>query len=112
MWLERDGEIISTVDLFWDAYVLLTDASGDAWAEAAHRAAGELGVPLRVHRVGPESELRPKDRDFAEAYGIGAGGAVLVRPDAFVAWRTGGPAGADGAAALTGALRRAAGLTD
>ncbi len=28
---------------------------------------------------------------FAEAYGVGAEGAALVRPDGFVAWRATGP---------------------
>lgn len=113
VWLERDGEIISTIDLFWDSYVLLTDEAGSAWANAAARAAERLGVPLRVHRVGPESELRPKDRDWAEAYGLTPGGAVLVRPDAFVCWRSAGPAAADSydaAAVLSEAIGRAAGL--
>ncbi|GAA1255873.1 FAD-dependent oxidoreductase [Kitasatospora nipponensis] len=109
VWLERDGELISTIDLFWDSFVLLTDASGDGWAKAAEQAAAELGVPLRVHRVGADAELQPKDRDWAEAYGIKAGGAVLVRPDAFVAWRTDS---ADSApvSELAGVIARAAGL--
>ncbi|MGW5779968.1 FAD-dependent monooxygenase [Streptomyces sp. NPDC003863] len=110
VWIERDGGIVSTIDLFWDAYVLLTDDAGSPWAEAAVAAAERLGVPLRVHRVGPESELRPKDRDWAEAYGVGAGGAVLVRPDAFVAWRATGPGGADAEQVLTDVLSRSAGL--
>jgi hypothetical protein len=32
---------------------------------------------------------------FAEAYGLSAGGATLVRPDGVVAWRSRGPAGRD-----------------
>ena len=32
---------------------------------------------------------------FAEAYGLSAGGATLVRPDGVVAWRARGPAGRD-----------------
>jgi putative polyketide hydroxylase len=40
-----------------------------------------------------------EESGFPEAYGIGASGAVLVRPDGFVAWRAenSGPA-------LTGVL--------
>ena len=32
---------------------------------------------------------------FADAYGLSAGGATLVRPDGVVAWRARGPAGRD-----------------
>jgi putative polyketide hydroxylase len=42
---------------------------------------------------------------FAEAYGLQAGGATLVRPDGVVAWRSHGPAGRDEVArAVTTAL--------
>jgi hypothetical protein len=43
---------------------------------------------------------------FFEAYGIGPGGAVLVRPDGFVGWRSIGPIDGD-ASACTTALARA-----
>lgn len=109
LWVERNGTKISTIDLFWDSYVLLTDASGAAWAESAVKAAAELGVPLRAHLVGPGAELTPgEDRDFGAVYGVGPGGAVLVRPDAFVAWRTQGPV-ADPQQVLSEVLSRAAG---
>ncbi|MFG2823894.1 FAD-dependent oxidoreductase [Kitasatospora sp. NPDC048365] len=41
---------------------------------------------------------------WPEGYGLGAGGAVLVRPDGFVAWRAAGPV-ADRAGALRAAVR-------
>ncbi|HEY8374614.1 MAG TPA: FAD-dependent monooxygenase [Pseudonocardiaceae bacterium] len=88
VWLDRDGERISTIDLFFDDFVLLTGTRGGAWTGAAERAAKELGVPLRTHVVGQDGDLVPVDRDWASAYGVSESGAVLVRPDAFVAWRT------------------------
>ena len=51
----------------------------------------------------------PRTRSgFAEAYGIGAAGAVLVRPDGHVAWRAQGAPGDDQAlaAVLTQILAR------
>ncbi|QMU78173.1 FAD-dependent oxidoreductase [Streptacidiphilus sp. PB12-B1b] len=108
VWLKRGEETISTIDLFWDSYVLLTDSAGSEWAAAATRTAKELGVPLKTHEVGPESELQPQDRDWHTAYGVGPGGAVLVRPDAIVTWRSAGPA-EDPAAVLAEAVARAAG---
>ncbi|MCW7945878.1 FAD-dependent oxidoreductase [Streptomyces hygroscopicus] len=87
VWLRRGAEQLSTIDLFWDSYVLLTGPGGGAWAQAAEPVARKLGVPLRSYSVGASEELQPVDRDWAEAYGVGADGAVLVRPDAFVSWR-------------------------
>ncbi|MCM2423319.1 FAD-dependent monooxygenase [Streptomyces sp. RKAG293] len=109
LWLERDGVNLSTIDLFWDSYVLLTDPAGAAWAKAAENAAAALGVPLKAHVVGPDSELRTTDRDFHSVYGISPGGAVLVRPDAFVTWRSDGSA-QDPDSVLGEVLARAAGL--
>ncbi|MEV6399161.1 FAD-dependent monooxygenase [Streptomyces sp. NPDC051907] len=99
VWLRRGEETISTIDLFWDSFVLLTGPDGGAWAEAAGPLAEKLGIPLRTHTIGAGAELSPTDRDWAEVYGVGAGGAVLVRPDAFVAWRS-----ADGAEDPQGVL--------
>ncbi|HEY4454246.1 MAG TPA: FAD-dependent monooxygenase [Pseudonocardiaceae bacterium] len=108
VWLERDGERISTIDLFWDDYVLLHGPEGGAWVEPAKRAAAELGIPLRTYEVGASSDLVPTDRDWATAYGIKPAGAVLVRPDAFVAWRS--PELADDpAAVISDVIARASG---
>jgi hypothetical protein len=85
--LERDGVRISTLDLVSPQLALLAGADGGAWCEAAEQAAGGLGVPLAAYRIGPGG-LGDPGRRFTAAYGIGSGGAVLVRPDGFVAWRT------------------------
>src|SRR5690606_25227731 len=64
------------------------------WHAAAAGVAERLSVPLTAYRVGdgPDTALRPADgADWAGAHGITAGGAVLVRPDGFVAWRSEGP---------------------
>jgi tetracenomycin A2 monooxygenase-dioxygenase len=88
VWLERDGNRISTIDLFWDSFVLLTGPDGGAWHEAAARLAERSPIPLRAVRIGPGGDYTTVDRDWAEAYGVSSRGAVLVRPDAFVAWRS------------------------
>jgi hypothetical protein len=99
VWLRRDGVRVSTLDLVARDPVLLTGADGTAWAGAA------AGLSLPVYRVGADGDLRDDEGRFAEAYGIDAGGAVLVRPDGFVAWRSRGPA-EDPAPALDHALSR------
>jgi 2-polyprenyl-6-methoxyphenol hydroxylase-like FAD-dependent oxidoreductase len=99
--LERDGASISTLDLFGKNFVLLTGPDGGAWRAAAQEAASALGVPIDVWQVGGERGLSDVAGRFLEAYALEPSGAVLVRPDSFVAWRAG--AAADGRA-LGGAL--------
>ncbi|MFF8940591.1 FAD-dependent oxidoreductase [Streptomyces paradoxus] len=96
LWVRRGDERMSTLDLYERSLVLLSDAAEpNAWHEAAVRLAGELSLPLESYRVGtgPLADLVPEDAaDWAERHGTGPGGAVLVRPDGFVAWRSPGPA--------------------
>jgi tetracenomycin A2 monooxygenase-dioxygenase len=88
MWLEHNGKCISTIDLFWDSFVLLTGPDGDIWVQEATKLASRTPVPLRVQQIGGLEGLIPVDRDWSTAYGVKSDGAVLVRPDAFVAWRS------------------------
>jgi hypothetical protein len=85
--LDRDGEPVSTLDLFGRKFVLLATGDGDGWRAAALAAAGALGLPLDAYVVGGD-ELVDPEGGFAEAYGLSGAGAVLVRPDGIVAWRT------------------------
>ncbi|MFI7499979.1 FAD-dependent oxidoreductase [Streptomyces sp. NPDC049687] len=102
LWVRHLGERISTLDLYERSLVLLSDADAHpdagepgAWHEAAARLADRLALPLLPYRVGsgPDAELTPEDDtvDWRERHGTGRGGAVLVRPDGFVAWRSPGP---------------------
>ncbi|MDG4820764.1 FAD-dependent oxidoreductase [Asanoa sp. WMMD1127] len=88
VWLDRAGERISTIDLFFGSWVLLTGVEGDAWAKAAAVVAERLPVPLQCYRIGPGGDLADPEQRWAQAYGVTGNGAVLVRPDAFVAWRS------------------------
>ncbi|MFI0035703.1 FAD-dependent oxidoreductase [Streptomyces mutabilis] len=99
LWLRPGGgdARVSTLDLYEDSLVLLSDAAQPTgWHEAATRLAADLRVPLKSYRVGgtPEADLvqEDDDTDWARAHGVTRGGAVLIRPDGFVAWRSPGPA--------------------
>ncbi len=54
-----------------------------------------MGVRLDAYQAGGTELADPEDR-FPDAYGISASGAVVVRPDGFVAWRA--PDAADASA--------------
>ena len=84
--LIRDGVEVSTVDFFGRDWVLLTGTEGGVWHEAAKHVADRLGIVVRTVGLGP-GLTDPADR-LVDVYGIGHGGASLVRPDGVVAWRT------------------------
>ncbi|MEU9297602.1 FAD-dependent monooxygenase [Streptomyces sp. NPDC048266] len=94
VWLNRAGARVSTLDLYERSLVLLSSEDGaGGWHAAATRVGRELSVPLDSYRIGdgPDAELSPaSDTDWAEAHGVTPDGAVLIRPDGFVAWRSEG----------------------
>ncbi|MGV9314241.1 FAD-dependent oxidoreductase [Streptomyces sp. NPDC003691] len=100
LWVTRAGERISTIDLYERVPVLLC-AEGSVWREVAQQDAARLSVPLEVFTFGrgPDADLVPEEgADWSVAHGVAPGGALLVRPDGFVAWRAEGPLPAPGAA--------------
>jgi putative polyketide hydroxylase len=106
LWVSRDGARLSTLDLFDRHFVLLSDG-GTPWHRAARRLARDHRLPLASYRLGPGQDLRPNPADSClAALGITPTGALLVRPDGFVAWRC--PAAAPGSEEeqLRTALRR------
>lgn len=86
-WLSIGEERVSTLDLFGRGLVLMVAGDGGAWRTAAASIAESMPGPVvRVRSVG--RWLRDTDGTFAKAYGLSDGGAVLVRPDGVVAWRS------------------------
>lgn len=102
--LRRAGGELSTLDLFGTNFVLLSGREGEPWCRAAREAAAEFGMRLDAYRIGGGDGIEDPAGSFAEAYGIESGGAVLVRPDGFVAWRS-HAANEDPAKALAYSLR-------
>ena len=88
VWLERDGRRVSTHDLVGMRFTLFAGARGEPWCDAARAAAASLRIPLGALTIGPGADLADPESEWALAYGIEADGAVLVRPDGHVAWRS------------------------
>jgi 2-polyprenyl-6-methoxyphenol hydroxylase-like FAD-dependent oxidoreductase len=88
--LRRNGSDVSTLDLVGTNPVLFTLGGWPGPSPTEH---------LDVYRIGQDVE--DPGGGFAKAYGLPGAGAVLVRPDGFIAWRTNG-SGED----LAGALAR------
>ena len=86
VWLKRGDAQISAIDLIGPHFLLLAGADGDAWRHAA-KAAAPSWPPLIAHTIGIDSEVSDPDSQWQPAYGVDADGAVLVRPDGYVAWR-------------------------
>ncbi|GAC1597690.1 MAG: FAD-dependent oxidoreductase [Acidimicrobiales bacterium] len=82
MWLDAE-HTRSTLDCFGGSFTILTDASGRATAERGSRSPQSAGTPVRV--------IALDDPRWADLYGCGRGGAVVVRPDGHVAARHFGP---------------------
>jgi putative polyketide hydroxylase len=85
--LTRGHEQISTIDLFGPRFVLLAGRDGAAWRQAA-QAIDLSWPPLADHMVGGDGDLGDPDGNWHQVYGVDADGAVLVRPDGHVAWRS------------------------
>ena len=87
VWLKRGNEQISTIDLFGPHFVLLAGSDGEAWRRAA-QAIGPSRPPLLAYTVGQDADLGDPEANWHKAYGVDSDGAVLVRPDGHVAWRS------------------------
>ena len=68
--------------------VCLTSAEGTPWCEAAKTVAQAHGVALTAYRLGPDADLLDVENAGPTRLGISSEGAMLIRPDGFVAWRT------------------------
>jgi putative polyketide hydroxylase len=100
-----DGTAGSTLDLFQHGWVLLSE--DQSWRDAAAHAAAELGIDVTFTRIGTDVKIA-EPQAFQTAYGVDHGGATLIRPDGYIAWRA-VTAPPEPARALTDALARVSG---
>jgi putative polyketide hydroxylase len=90
LWLNRGEQRISTLDLLDGGFVLITGTNGTSWSQATEHLANSLGIQLTLHRIGEGGDVLDPENQWSEKMGVTPDGAVLVRPDGFVAWRTRG----------------------
>jgi 2,4-dichlorophenol 6-monooxygenase len=94
VWLQRDGLLISTLDVVGKGrFSLLTGIGGDMWAFAAAAAAERYGIAVDVHRIGPGCDLTDLYGEWAVMSEINEAGCLLVRPDGYIGWRAADVAG-------------------
>ena len=75
------------------SFLLIAGEEGEEWCAAAHRLADAAGLPLRALRIGHlDGDLFDPRCTWLRNREIGPEGAILVRPDRYVAWRSMGSA--------------------
>ncbi|MGM4886083.1 FAD-dependent monooxygenase [Tardiphaga sp. 604_B6_N1_1] len=89
LWLERGDEQVSTIDLIgYGQFTLFTTPECTNWHSAFMLAIGDRQLRGRAWTVGADGDLHDPTGRFRELYGLMRGGAVMVRPDGYVAFRT------------------------
>ncbi|KAL1858565.1 hypothetical protein Plec18170_002765 [Paecilomyces lecythidis] len=90
VWLNKPipTKPVSTIDLAGHGcFTLFTGIGGESWKVSAQNVAHSLGIPLQVHSIGYRQDWEDVYFDWQRLRGVEESGAVLVRPDRFVAWR-------------------------
>jgi 2,4-dichlorophenol 6-monooxygenase len=111
-WVERAGARVPLRQIAPpSAFTLLAGEDGHAWCEAAREVAAARGIELVAVRVGhAEGDWLDPRLAFLGVREFGRTGAILVRPDRVIAWRSMSGAADSGrelAAALDRVLARA-----
>ncbi|KEF53432.1 uncharacterized protein A1O9_10407 [Exophiala aquamarina CBS 119918] len=90
-WIELLDKKMSTHDVAGSdgGFALFTDDVGEAWISVAHRFANFMGIKISIAQFGPLlHHVKDCDDVWAKVKGIKRGGALFVRPDNIVAWRS------------------------
>ena len=105
-WIDdEDGNRRPVKDLVTPGrFLLIAGEDGQAWCNAARQLAAEADIPLDAVRIGHlDGDYHDPRCTWLRHRQIASGGAILVRPDRFIAWRHPVAAG-DSRAVLTAAL--------
>lgn len=89
-WIDRNSQRKSTIDLaVMDRFVLVTQpAARQAWLEAIAATAREVDTPIDLVTIGGNGDYEDSMNNWAAVSELSGSGAILIRPDSFVGWRT------------------------
>ena len=88
-WVGDSMRKLAMLDLApYTQWTLITGIAGEAWENAAEKVAQEFAVPLTAVVIGPGREVTDLYYDWARLREVEEGGALLVRPDKHIAWRS------------------------
>ena len=103
-WIERNGERLSTHDFAGSGrWTLITGPSGEGWVKAADQVGQQIGIAISAVTISDGGDCVDIEGAWGAVRGITDAGAILVRPDNFVAFRAPDTV-ADPQATLTDAL--------
>lgn len=89
VWVGDSRNRVSTLDLApMTRFTLLTGIAGGTWAEAAEKVAAEFGIGLEAIVIGPGRAVTDLYYDWARVREVEEDGAILVRPDKHIGWRS------------------------
>jgi putative polyketide hydroxylase len=86
--LKYQGKRISTLDLIGENFVLFTGEDNSPWHTAAQDISFHLGVSIDVYDISSQGDWIECEDGWEALYDVTSQGAVLIRPDGFIAWRT------------------------
>jgi 2,4-dichlorophenol 6-monooxygenase len=106
-WIEREGKRVALNTLVHGGkFVLIAGENGQPWVAAAQKIAKQFGIDLTAVRIGIlEGDYVDARCAWTKQREISPEGAVIVRPDRYVGFRSAG-AVADPEGALSAALRQ------
>jgi len=89
VWVKHEDTVISTLDVCdYAGFTLIVGVGGEAWAGAAATVSSELGVPVRIARIGLRQDFDDLEGAWIKVRDVSDHGCLLVRPDRFIAWRS------------------------
>lgn len=87
-WVQYEKRLISTLDIVGKGHFgLVVGAAGKVWTTAAAQVSQELGLELPVYMIGARCEYDDVYGEWQARQEITGRGALLVRPDRYIAWR-------------------------
>lgn len=88
-WVQTRGQLVSTIDLVGHGTItLLVGVAGQPWIDAMAKVAAETGIDVKVRQIGRRCDVDDVYGTWSRLREISDDGALLVRPDGVVAWRS------------------------